>query len=85
MNLTKRREVLKKFYTPLGVALYRLHFPPNFITLLSVITGMLSAYFFWHGKLLTAVGFFASLWAFGPYGWCGGKALRKGFKVWRGF
>jgi archaetidylinositol phosphate synthase len=57
MNLTKRREVLKKFYTPLGVALYRLHFPPNFITLLSVITGMLSAYFFWHGKLLTAVGF----------------------------
>jgi hypothetical protein len=57
MNLTKRREVLKKFYTPLGVALYRLHFPPNFITLMSVITGMLSAYFFWHGKLLTAVVF----------------------------
>ncbi len=51
MNLTKRRESLKKLYTPLGVALYRLHFPPNFITLLSVITGMLSAYFFWHGKL----------------------------------
>jgi phosphatidylglycerophosphate synthase len=51
MNLTKRREVLKKLYTPLGVALYRLHFPPNFITLLSVITGMLSAFLLLSGLL----------------------------------
>ena len=57
MNLTKRREALKKFYTPIGVVFYKLHLPPNLITLLSIITGMLSAYFFWHGKLLTAVSF----------------------------
>jgi len=57
MNLTKKREALKRLYTPIGVLLYKLHLPPNFITILSVITGMLSAYSFWHGKLLTAVSF----------------------------
>ncbi len=57
MNLTKRREALKKVYQPVGVALYKLHFPPNFITLLSVALGMASAYAFYHGKLLTAVSF----------------------------
>ncbi|MEJ5338377.1 MAG: CDP-alcohol phosphatidyltransferase family protein [Aquificaceae bacterium] len=54
MNLTKRREALKKVYTPVGVALYRLHLPPNLITLLSVALGMASAYAFYHGKFLTA-------------------------------
>ncbi len=54
MNLTKRREVFKKVYAPVGIALYRLHLPPNFITLLSVVFGMASAYAFYHGKLLTA-------------------------------
>ncbi|WP_448587311.1 CDP-alcohol phosphatidyltransferase family protein [Thermocrinis sp.] len=57
MSLTKRREALKKIYTPIGFLLYKLHLPPNLITVLSVITGMLSAYFFWDGKLLTAVSF----------------------------
>ncbi|ADC89528.1 CDP-alcohol phosphatidyltransferase [Thermocrinis albus DSM 14484] len=57
MNLTKRRDILKNLYTPFGVVLYKLHFPPNLITFLSLITGMLSAYFFWHGKLLTAASF----------------------------
>ena len=53
MNLTKRRGALKKVYAPVGIALYRLHLPPNFITLLSVAFGMASAYAFYHGKLLT--------------------------------
>ncbi len=57
MNLTKRKEALKKIYAPVGVVIYKLHFPPNLITSLSVIMGMLSAYFFYHGKLLTAVSF----------------------------
>ncbi|MCS7277752.1 MAG: CDP-alcohol phosphatidyltransferase family protein [Aquificaceae bacterium] len=54
MNLTKRREALKRVYMPVGIALYRLHFPPNFITLLSLAFGMASAYAFYNGKLLTA-------------------------------
>ncbi len=54
MNLTKKRESLKRVYQPVGVALYRLHLPPNFITLMSVALGMASAYAFYHGKLLTA-------------------------------
>lgn len=54
MNLTRRRDTLKKVYTPVGVALYRLHLPPNLITLLSVALGMASAYAFYHGKFLTA-------------------------------
>ncbi|RMH05656.1 MAG: CDP-alcohol phosphatidyltransferase family protein [Aquificota bacterium] len=57
MNLTKRREALKKVYEPVGIALYKLHMPPNLITLLSLLMGMASAYAFYHGKLLTAVGF----------------------------
>jgi phosphatidylglycerophosphate synthase len=57
MNLTKRREGLKKVYAPVGVVLYKLHFPPNFITLLSLLMGMASAYAFYEGKLLTAAAF----------------------------
>lgn len=53
MNLTKRRESLKKVYQPIGLVLYRLHLPPNLITLLSIAFGMASAYAFYHGKLLT--------------------------------
>ncbi|MFN4319063.1 MAG: CDP-alcohol phosphatidyltransferase family protein [Aquificaceae bacterium] len=53
MNLTKRREALKKVYMPVGVVLYKLHFPPNFITLIAIALGMASAYAFYHGKLLT--------------------------------
>ncbi|QWK19134.1 MAG: CDP-alcohol phosphatidyltransferase family protein [Hydrogenobacter thermophilus] len=57
MNLTKRRESLKKVYAPVGIVLYKLHFPPNLITLLSLLLGMASAYAFYHGKLLTASSF----------------------------
>ncbi|MFN7065637.1 MAG: CDP-alcohol phosphatidyltransferase family protein [Aquificaceae bacterium] len=52
MNLTKRREALKRVYTPVGMALYKLHLPPNLITLISIALGMASAYAFYHGKLL---------------------------------
>lgn len=57
MNLTKRKEALKKVYTPVGVVLYKLHFPPNLITLLALLLGMASAYSFYHGKLLTGASF----------------------------
>jgi len=57
MNLTKKRESLKKIYMPVGVALYKLHFPPNLITLLSLLFGMLSAYAFYQGKLITGASF----------------------------
>lgn len=57
MNLTKRRDSLKKVYAPVGMVLYRLHFPPNLVTLLSLLLGMASAYAFYHGKLLTGAGF----------------------------
>ncbi|MCS7308065.1 MAG: CDP-alcohol phosphatidyltransferase family protein [Aquificaceae bacterium] len=53
MNLTKRRDAFKKVYAPVGVALHRLHLPPNFITILSIAFGMASAYAFYHEKLIT--------------------------------
>lgn len=57
MNLTRKRESLKKVYQPVGFILYRLHLPPNLITLLSVAFGMASAYAFYNGKLLTGACF----------------------------
>ncbi len=57
MNLTSRRESLKRLYVPIGLALARTGIHPNLLTLLSLFLGTLSAYFFYHGKLLTAVGF----------------------------
>lgn len=55
MNLTSKRDELKKVYTPIGSAVARMGVPPNFITLLSLFLGTASAYFFYQGKLLTAV------------------------------
>jgi phosphatidylglycerophosphate synthase len=57
MNLTSKRDGLKKVYTPIGVAFARMGIPPNLITLLSLFLGTISAYFFYQEKLLTAVGF----------------------------
>ena len=57
MNLTKKREALKKVYTPVAIALYKLHFPPNLITFIALFFGMASAYAFYHGKLLTGAAF----------------------------
>ncbi|HIP43681.1 MAG TPA: CDP-alcohol phosphatidyltransferase family protein [Aquifex aeolicus] len=53
MNLTSKREVLKKLYYPLGETLARTGLPPNFITLLSLFLGSISAYFYFHQKVLT--------------------------------
>lgn len=54
MNLTKRRNYLKKLYSPIGVGLAKLHISPNVITLLATIFGCFSAYFFYIHKPLTA-------------------------------
>ncbi len=43
MNLTGKKEYFEKFYTPFGVLLYKLHFPANFVTLLSLLVGTASA------------------------------------------
>ena len=59
MNLTSRRESLKKLYVPLGLAIARTGIHPNLITLISLFLGTMAAYFFYHGKVLTAVGLFA--------------------------
>ena len=58
MNLTSRRESLKKLYIPLGLAIARTGVHPNLVTLISIFLGTIAAYFFYHEKVLTAVGFF---------------------------
>ena len=53
MNLTSKREVLKRIYEPLGLSLAYLNIPPNVITLFSIIAGVLSAYAFYTHHVLT--------------------------------
>ncbi|RTZ58537.1 MAG: CDP-alcohol phosphatidyltransferase family protein [Gammaproteobacteria bacterium] len=53
MNLTSKREILKKIYEPFGLSLAYLNIPPNAITLLSIIAGTLSAYAFYTHHVLT--------------------------------
>ena len=53
MNITSRRESLKKFYEPVGELFLKYGFSPNFITLLSLFLGSLSALAFYHHKALT--------------------------------
>ncbi len=57
MNLTNKRENLKKLYVPIGLAVARMGIHPNLITLISLFLGTLSAYFFYHEKVLTALSF----------------------------
>ncbi|RLJ71099.1 phosphatidylglycerophosphate synthase [Hydrogenivirga caldilitoris] len=57
MNLTSKRENLKKLYVPLGLAIARTGIHPNLITLISLFLGTVSAYFFYNEKVLTAVSF----------------------------
>ncbi|WP_461832466.1 CDP-alcohol phosphatidyltransferase family protein [Aquifex sp.] len=59
MNLTSKRESLKKLYYPLGESLARAGFPPNFITLISLFLGSVSAYFYFHHKVLSGALFLA--------------------------
>jgi phosphatidylglycerophosphate synthase len=58
MNLTEKRAVLKKVYFPFGFLLYKLNFPPNLITFLSLVCGTLAALSYYYENLLTALGFF---------------------------
>jgi len=53
MNLTSKRESLKKLYYPLGESLAKAGLPPNFITLISLFLGSISAYFYFHHKTLS--------------------------------
>ncbi len=50
MNLTSKRDYLKKVYGPVGFAAARFHIPPNLITLVSLILGSISAYFFYNHR-----------------------------------
>ncbi len=58
MNLTEKRATLKKIYFPFGLLLYKLNFPPNLITFLSLLCGTLAALAYYYENLLTALGFF---------------------------
>jgi len=53
MNLTGKREFLKKLYEPFALSLAYLNVPPNLITLLSVVAGVLAALAFYQHKVLT--------------------------------
>ncbi len=53
MNLTSKRELLKKIYEPVGLSLAYLHIPPNVITFFSIIAGVLSAYAFYTHHVLS--------------------------------
>jgi phosphatidylglycerophosphate synthase len=54
MNLTSKRKSLKKVYEPIGILIAKTHITPNGITVISVILGVLSAYFFYNHKPLVA-------------------------------
>jgi phosphatidylglycerophosphate synthase len=53
MNLTSKRESLRRIYAPIGIALARTGLHPNLITLISLFLGTASAYFFYQEKVLT--------------------------------
>ncbi|WP_038054932.1 CDP-alcohol phosphatidyltransferase family protein [Thermodesulfobacterium hydrogeniphilum] len=57
MNLTEKREVLKKFYTPVGVVLFRLNIPANLITFFSLLFGTASALAYYYENLTIAATF----------------------------
>jgi phosphatidylglycerophosphate synthase len=53
MNLTSKREILKKIYEPVGLSLAYLNIPPNVITFFSMVAGALSAWAFYTHHVLT--------------------------------
>ncbi len=54
MNITSKRETLKKFYSPFGWALSKANVHPNVITLFSLIFGLVSAYLYYQRHPLLA-------------------------------
>lgn len=57
MNLTEKREALKKFYHPFAYVFYKTKTPPNVITLLSLLTGTTSALAYYYSNLITGLVF----------------------------
>ncbi|MCU4138999.1 MAG: Phosphatidylglycerophosphate synthase [Thermodesulfobacteria bacterium] len=55
MNLTEKKEYFEKIYTPFGTILYKLHFPANLITFLSLLIGTGSALAYYNGNLISAM------------------------------
>ncbi len=55
MNLTGKKEYFEKIYTPVGTILYKLHFPANLITFLSLLIGSASALAYYNGNFLSAM------------------------------
>ncbi|MBO8143471.1 MAG: CDP-alcohol phosphatidyltransferase family protein [Thermodesulfobacterium sp.] len=55
MNLTGKRDYFEKIYNPVGIILYKFHFPPNLITFLSLLIGSTSALAYYNGNLLSAM------------------------------
>ncbi|ADY73250.1 CDP-alcohol phosphatidyltransferase [Desulfurobacterium thermolithotrophum DSM 11699] len=49
MNITSKRETLKKLYSPFGWVLAKANISPNFITLSAVITGTIAAILYFLG------------------------------------
>ncbi len=49
MNITSKRDTLKKFYSPFGSALAKANVSPNVITLSAIITGTIAAVLYYSG------------------------------------
>lgn len=54
MNLSQRRNSLERLYYPVGFFLYKLNFPPNIITFLSLLSGTIAALLYYYENLLSA-------------------------------
>lgn len=55
MNLTEKRESIKKLYLPFAYVLYKTKTPPNLITFLSLLIGTSAALAYYYDNLLTGM------------------------------
>jgi phosphatidylglycerophosphate synthase len=69
MNITSKRDTLKKLYSPFGWLLAKANVSPNLITLLAVITGTVSAVLYYSGH--PVIGAFLLL-SYGLFDLCDG-------------
>ncbi|PMP93583.1 MAG: CDP-alcohol phosphatidyltransferase [Thermodesulfobacterium geofontis] len=60
MNLTGKKEYFEKIYSPVGTFLYKLRFPANLVTFLSLIMGTASALAYYYGNLIIAMSLLAT-------------------------
>jgi len=77
MNLTSKRKYFEKVYTPFGYVLAKANIPPNFITFISIVLGMISSYAYFKGKVITGATFL--FWS-GIFDLCDGFVARKNNK-----